>query len=153
MASSSLPQVQRVITVPGGTGNPYVDSSLAQRQAAQSLLNLQKSVSGGSAKRRKGKSRRCYCRRCRRKIIQSGGDTGSIPVTTIPTMYKSTLVGPSNPVNQQLHGLQNISRMQVQGANDKVSLITGGRARSRSRKTKRFRKLKSTRKQRLRRRR
>lgn len=111
------------------SGNPY-NSAYQQTIDAQVKQNaLINAVSGGKNRRMKW-----------------GGET--IQVNTITPLFKPSLIGPGNPIDQQVNAaaIQNQTFVQSQSSNG-VKLVTGGKHvtrrnlnTSRRRKTKKSRK-------------
>jgi hypothetical protein len=135
--SAGIPQPLRTPPPPGGTGNPSQDAIITQ----QNMVNKQSALIGSTGGKRYKRHKR-------------GGD-GEIPVNTITPRYTNTMAGPQAPGNQQLNGLQTINQSQVQGAQDNVPLVTGGKKskknrgkKSKGRKSRKSRKSRKMRKSR-----
>ena len=130
--TNSLPQPLRTPPPPGGTGNPSQDAVITQHN----MINKQSSLVSSATKGGKGM-------RKSKRMSKRGGDLLANPITP---RYIETMAGSQASGNQQLNGLKTINQSQVQGAQDKVPLVTGGKKTRKSRKARKSKKTKKSKK-------
>ena len=133
----ALPQPLRTPPPPGGTGNPSQDAVITQHN----MINKQSSLVSSATKGGKGMRK---SKRMSKRMSKRGG--GEIVANTITPRYTETMAGSQAPGNQQLNGLKSINQSQVQGAQDKVPLVTGGKKARKARKTRKTRKSRKSKK-------